>query len=287
MREKSIITSAGAEHIDGLVCGYSRKLRESRCLVVLQGFADDSGSGRGKGQGNIFALAGFISPAADWKLFSDEWEEVCNCDPKTPDFHMAEAYRIKGKYRWKDEDQRDDKLTKLVSVLRHHAGYRVDSVLKREHYEQFVRGKLPPMIDDPYFICFYNVVLSACHLLNKIQAVGTVDWIFDEQGKIGREAVEWYYWVREHAPPKVRARLGVTPTFRDDNEILPLKAADMFAWQIRRHLNEEQPKGKTHGDALDTLMQMYGVSCRFRSEDLSGLVQSGGVLLKADCGFRL
>jgi Protein of unknown function (DUF3800) len=255
--------------------------------VVLQGFADDSGSGKGTGQGNVFVLAGFISFAADWKRFSDELEELCDCDPQTPDFHMAEAYRIKGKYKWKDESQRDAKIRDIVSLILKHSRYRVDTVLARPNYDMLVRGKLPQQIDDPYFICFYNVILSACHLLNKLGVERTVDWIFDEQGPIGAEAVRWYYWVRENVPPDVQKRLGSTPIFRDDGAVLPLKAADMYAWQIRRHLAEEQPKHLAHNDNLDGLLSLHGVSCYMRPEDLENLVASDGLLLQAACQFFL
>lgn len=255
--------------------------------MALQGFADDSGRGKGTGQGNVFVLAGFVSTADDWKHFSDELESLCDRDPKTPDFHMAEAYRIKGKYKWKDEAQRDAKIRDLVTVVLKHSRYRVDTVVARPNYEMLVRGKLPQQIDDPYFICFYNVILSACHLLNKIGIEGTVDWIFDEQGPIGIEAVRWYYWVRENAPAEVRMRLGSTPVFRDDNLVLPLKAADMFAWQIRRHLAEEQPKGIPHNDNLDSLLSLHGVSCYMRPQDLENLVDSRGMRLQAACDFFL
>lgn len=174
-----------------------------------------------------------------------------------------------------------------MSIILKNARYRVDTVLARPNYDLAVRGRLPQQIDDPYFICFYNLILGAGHLLNKLGVEGTVDWIFDEQGPIGLEAVRWYYWVRGNAPGDVQRRLGSTPIFRDDNAVLPLKAADIFAWQIRRFLAEEQPRGIPHNDNLDQLMSLHGVSCYMRPIDLESLVESSGIRLQASCEFFL
>jgi hypothetical protein len=254
---------------------------------VLRGFADDSGSGKGSKQGNVFVLAGFISTADKWERFSNDWEEVCDRDPKTPDFHMVEAYRIKGRYHWKDEATRDAKIRELVNIITARADYRVDAVVGRPNYDQIVRGRLPKEIDDPYFICFYSVILGTAHLLNKLGVDGKVHWIFDEQGPIGIEAVRWYAWIRDSVPPEVAARLGSTPMFEDDNKILPLKAADILAWQFRRHLNEEQPVGIPYTDNVDSLLSLRGVSCQIRPEHLEALVQSEGLNLQAGCRYYL
>jgi hypothetical protein len=275
------------ESILGLVCGYAPKAFNRKYLVILEGYADESESG-GTGQGNAYTLAGYISTAPNWIAFSKEWETVCDTEPMTPDFHMAKAWRIKGEYHWKSEDERDSKIAELAGVIQKWSKYRVDAVLSRPAYEFIVRGKLPKQIDDPYFICFYNAILASCNLLKKVGHEDVVDWIFDKQGPLMEtQCVGWYHWVKQHMPPEISKYLGSTPIFRHDTELLPLKAADIYAWLVRRHLDLEQRQGIPMGERLERLLDAYGVSCQATPENLGELVQSGGMLLRQECLFHL
>jgi hypothetical protein len=177
-------------------------------MVVLNGFVDDSRSSDGPENANAFVLGGFLATADNCVKFSDEWEDTCDREPKTPDFHMVEAFRIKGRYKWKDADQRDSRLRELVSIVVKHTSYRVDAVVSAENYDMIVRGKLPREIDDPYFVCFYTVVLSVADYLDKANIDGKVDWVFDDQSKLGVECVRWYEWVRENSPQNMQSRFG-------------------------------------------------------------------------------
>lgn len=254
--------------------------------MILQGFADDSGS-EGK-TGNIFVLAGFLATAEKWEKFSDRWDEICDQSPKTPDFHMAEAYRLKGKYQWRDADQRDVRINELVDLTRKSVGYRVDSTLAWSNYEKAVRGKVPPEIDNPYFLLFYNVILSFASFMDKAQIEGTVDWVFDDQGKVGTQALNWYQFIRDHNP-SLANRLGATPIFRHDSQMLPLKAGDIYAWQIRRHLDREQPQRVPHNDHIDPLLGIHGVSNVIKGEHMEEFVRNikTGFMLMSDAHYFL
>jgi len=280
--------SLATETIRGLACGFSEQVRRRRCMVVLQGFVDESGKGLGKKDGNVYALAGFVSTAPLWEEFSSDWERICLQDPKTPDFHMRHAHRLK-QYKW-TEAERDKRIGELVGLIRSKAQYRIDAVLGKPNYERLVREKIPEQIDDPYFVLFYNVILAMAEFMDLLGIDGTVDFIFDQQDiLVEQKCVGWYGWIRDHVASRVKRRLGSTPIFRPDNKVLPLKAADLFAWQIRRHLNEEQPQGIPHNDVLDSLMGMHGVSCNVRGEDLQNLVSSitGGIFFRSHAGYFL
>jgi hypothetical protein len=260
------------EQIERLVCGFSRKVRERRPLVVLEavdGYADDSYEDDG-----VYALAGWVSNAPKWSQFSDAYEKA-----RIPrKFHMKKERRPLG-----------SRVRKLAELTEKYAIYRVDCVLHQKNYENSVKGKIAPELDDPYFLLFYEVVLETARLLDRIGSDDTVDWIFDEQGKIGCEAVRWYYWIKDRAPLNLKRRLGSTPIFRDDKKVLPLKAADLFAWHIRRYIAYELPKGAAPSVVLQSFLGKFGVSCNMTGPYLDELVRklNQGLLLKADCQFFL
>lgn len=256
------------------------------------GYVDDSGSGEGKDRGNIFLLAGFVACPRQWDRFSTKWEKICAREPKTPDFKMAKAIRLlkrDGTPFWTPE-QRDRRIRKLVRLTKRTAQFRVESVTAWPNYDQVVKGRVPSQFDSPYFLCFYNVILSVASFMEKAKIAGTVDWVFDEQGRIGKEANKWYDYVRANVSAQVRSRMGTKPTFRHDKDVLPLKAADLYAWQIRRHLDKEQPNKIEHNDYLDVLVaRVYGVSSAIDGEHLEGFVANigHGLVLKSRTTYLL
>jgi hypothetical protein len=255
------------EHIDALVCDFPAEIRERRCVVFLRGRADDSYDSR------IYVLAGWLSTATKWRRFSDDFESAGL--PRT--LHMRTTRRPKGK-----------RVRTLADLTLKHAMFRVDCVLHQGNYNNIVKGKIPPEIDSPYFPLFCQVVLASARLMELSRWEGKVDWIFDEQGKIGSEAVRWYYWIKQHSKPNLKQRLGRTPTFADDDELLPLKSADLFAWQIRKHLSVEQPEKIQPNEILDSFLGKYGASLHMTGPQLEVFVRgiNQGMALRLEAASR-
>ena len=257
--------------------------------MALQGFVDESGSGRGGAtDGNIYVLAGFLSTEKRWERFSDRWKAYSSEDPKTPDFHMADAFRMKGSRKWKDEPQRDEKINGFVDLIKAHAMYRVDSVLAWPNYEKVIQGCVPDSIDNPYFLLFFNVILSTVAFMDKTGLDETIDWVFDEQGTIGRAALQWYDYI-SRTVPSLNRRLGSSPMLRHDNQVLPLKAADIYAWQVRRYLDRDSLRGLPHNDYIDSLLGIHGVSNVIEGEHMEDFVKSigHGLNLKSQAHYFL
>jgi hypothetical protein len=122
--------------------------------------------------------------------------------------------------------------------------------------------------------------------MDKADLEGTVDWVFDEQGKIGAAANNWYYFIRESVNDNTRKRMGSTPIFRHDETVLPLKAADIYAWQVRRHLDMEQPRDMAHNDYVDSLIGIHGASNVITADNMYDFVWNlkvnNGLMLKSE-----
>jgi hypothetical protein len=90
---------------------------------MLQAFIDDSGN---DGKSPVFILAGYIASAENWEGFSDEWENTLKPEDgmHLGVLKMADVYRnrVRGSryYGWAD-DQRDQRLKKLIKVINNHA----------------------------------------------------------------------------------------------------------------------------------------------------------------------
>lgn len=218
---------------------------------MLQAFLDDSGS---EANGKLFALVGVVSTVERWDRFAVEWTAACDDEPRTPDFHMADAFRLKGGYWGRaPEDElrrkRDAKLLALASIVRKHGIVRVGSAVAWRAYEAAARGKVPSEIDSPYFFLFWNVIQAVARWQAGTGRREKVDFVFDDQGKIGIEAVSWQPWFLDAMSDDEKFMLASTPIFRHDSDVPQLKAADMCAWYFRREVVEQfhhQQRGEPH-----------------------------------------
>lgn len=67
-----------------------------------------------------------------------------------------------------------------------------------------------------------------------------VDFIFDNQSEKSHILTAWDAIVAGHLD-QVKERFGATPRFEDDQEFLPLQAADFWAWWVREWFEEDSP----------------------------------------------
>jgi hypothetical protein len=89
---------------------------------------------------------------------------------------------LSGSVRW-TAPQRDARIKELVDLTRTPAQYRVESVLAWPNYHRVVKSRIPPETDNPYFLCFYNIIISFAEFMNKANIEGVVDWVLDDQGR--------------------------------------------------------------------------------------------------------
>jgi hypothetical protein len=67
--------------------------------------------------------------------------------------------------------------------------------------------------------------------------------VVDEHGAIGKTAANVFATIRH---PEIRQALGGIPTFGNDRKVLPLQAADLYAWHlhdfcVRNGLKDRDP----------------------------------------------
>lgn len=103
---------------------------------------------------------------------------------------------------------------------------------------------------DPYFMLFYEMIMAVAAYHAATPRVDPCDFVFDEHGKIGRRALVWWDNFKQAAKSAsgtdFTPYLGSPPIFRPDESYLPLQAADLWAWHLRRRLGRgliipEQP----------------------------------------------
>ena len=222
------------EHVLGLACGYAANVRQRKLILMLQGhgYIDDSGS---QGEDQIFVLAGYVLPVPQWVDFSSDWQKELLREPRIDYFKWSEAQHRNGQFAGKGEFCAC-KILDLARVIQKHQPICLCTSLSWRDYKAEFASKVPQEVDNPYYILFYRIIelmLQCQQEIKDYEPYEKVDFTFDEQGKIGAIAVQWYYQIRSNATPEIQRMLGATPIFRDDRQIVALQAADLVAGQIR------------------------------------------------------
>lgn len=215
-----------------------------RLLMALnfQAFIDDSYSNE------EFVLGGYIAPAGTWAKFALAWEEVLPCGTKTKDgryhFKMSEMNRTQaGRDRVRVFYNIIDEYDDLIPIsCRMNLGD-----LRRAHERLLalcLQWNWTPNLgpwNNRYFFMFHQLIegfhdnreaFKADIALDEL-----VDFIFDQQSE---EALlpPWNEFILSR-PDEVQQFYGAKPRFDSDQKLLPLQAADLWAWWVREWYEED------------------------------------------------
>ena len=218
-----------------LVSGLRPDVRERCWLTMLQAFIDDSGS---EPTGQVFVLAGLISTVNRWIEFVPKWDAVLKKDRAIKYFKASEAHNRTGEFEhgW-TRPLIDQRVMELADIAAAHAQYRIHCVMHWTAFNAYLRDigdslKQPYAIgfSNPYMVLFFTAVLAINSYRKAVGLDCECEYIFDEQGKVGKFAATVYEILQNS--PSLRDRLDSLPKFDSDKRVLPLQAADLYAWNV-------------------------------------------------------
>ena len=202
----------------------------------FQAFIDESASEE------EFVLAGHIATTEAWAAFAKEWKELLPTGTRAKDgkhhFKMKEMARA----------ERGIERTQVFYNLLEK--YVVSSISCRMNLDDFARAKERlheisaqmrwsvklGVFENPYFVTF-RILLLKFHeerekFSSKIPLDKKVDFIFDERTEKTAILAAWDDTL-EMFEESARSHFGAASRFENDQEFLPLQAADLWAWWVR------------------------------------------------------
>lgn len=227
--------------------GMPKILRDKLLLMPIQAFIDDSGT---KGQGRAFAMAGFMAEAHIWECFSEEWHEVLEREPAVSQFKMREAAKFRGEFHKMSKADRDDKVRSLVQILNSDEFMAISCTVDIDAFNKYIVPLQKKPINDPFFLSCQAITRSMC--IELLRQKERFELVFDEHSIIGPHVKRWYPVLKLMLTKDEEAVFPTEPLFRNDKEFMPLQAADLLAWLLRRELD-----GKPHsfGWVVDELKE--------------------------------
>lgn len=233
MLTSSLAPIPASDRIWGLVSGFPGKRRTERQLLMLQAFIDESG----RGQGDMFILAGYIAPARIWaEEFSPKWQALL--DIGSPKFGKLQTFKMRKMARDLESAERfyraiEDSVTAEVSCTINIAGL-------HKAYREFP-WPVPLIqtqgITNPYYFAFHAIIDMLAQHQHMLKIEEPVDFIFDNTTE-KRNCLDAWEDIKKYSRPDVRALMGDTPSFKDDSLTLPLQAADLLAYWVREWENQ-------------------------------------------------
>lgn len=226
-----------------LFSGSPKYLRDRGILTVLQAWFDESG----KTELPVYLLAGYVGGQTMWEDFSDEWQAELNRPPTLPYLHCKESQLFKG---W-TASERVERILRFVAIIRKYRPRRVTFMLRHVDYRELysVISEHPAMpraerrmLKNQYYTAFVvmlTVMLKAqATKWREHGARELIEILFDEgidrwqRLKLGFEG--FVTSVKKNDPDLLQLLINKNAEFRDDKLLLPLQAADLLAWHLRR-----------------------------------------------------
>lgn len=238
-------------------------------MAPLKAYIDDSGSG---GDSPWYVLAGYLGTVDGWDRFDSPWLEVLHREPRIEYFKASEAESLRPDGQWAgvSPTQRDQKIDDLIDVISKCALRCVCARMRQRDYDELVKGNVPPAWDSPYYFLQTFVIGAAINSEKRDGRGGQqIDFVFDRDQK--HESRSKLLMPRVQPLDMMHGSLA-NVTFQDEKEFLPLQAADLVAWQIRRFFSSDEPR-RRHFDTARTSLPEKPETFIFDRSRVRGMVE--------------
>lgn|GEM_PF-2700315 len=240
-------------------------------VYVMKAFIDDSGSG---GDSPWYVLAGYVGTVDAWDSFETPWRKILDGPPKLAYFKASEAESLRDDGPWEgvSKEERDSRLNAFIEVIGQLATRAFNVRLKQKDYDEVIKPYVPPRWDNAYFFLFMGFLTATTSIEKYLGDGQPVEFIFDASSKKRIEKPSLRLYDQCIDLPELAGRIH-NIHYEDEKLFLPLQAADLLAWQIRRRfsiegenrpqfemaLNAPKEKPFEHVIARDDL-EMYGMA---------------------------
>jgi len=189
-------------------------------------------------------------------MFSKAWQTILSQEPSIDYLKMSEANALRGEFWGWSEITRDIKLLELVEVIKHFQPISFHISVNRKTFEEIVTPVAPYALGDPRFHCIGGIISTLTKYINQQEVKVPVDFIFDQQEGVDANISLFFEELMGKLPTSQKALIAKTPVFANDKEFLPLQAADLLAWHLRKN-NQPHPSHEGYLGALCSEEHIY------------------------------
>ncbi len=220
--------SPAGEHVLALVSGLSSGKRYSRLVLMLQAYFDDSTE-----SGNALIFAGYLASVDTWLKFSDDWTGLLTIHPKMRRFKMKEI-----------SPERMERAGFHYCATDRHGLAAIGCAIPIEPLARIVSElNLDPALANPYYLAWRAVITMSLMGAEFLGSRDPIEFVFDDQTEKINIIKAWDSFYAG-APATVRKRIRGSPSFKRDDDLVALQAADMVAWWARKQYVADKSRMK-------------------------------------------
>lgn len=205
-------------------------------------------------------MAGFISTAENWALFSDAWAAELRAGKPINYLKMREANGRDGEFDSWTQAEVSEKLARLKAVIDYFKPMSFHNSMSRSADWEAFRAIAPRGLGNAHFSCTFGIVSSVCRFVASQKHPNKIEFIFDTQAEIEDEVDLFFGYMAESIPKEARALIARKPRYEDDKIFAPLQAADMLAWHLRRR-HEDHGSWMKESDDLAPISSSAHLDC--------------------------
>jgi len=229
-------------------------------MSMLTLYCDDSGT---HAQSDIAVAACYISTAEQWAEFNRNWDEA-NARGNFGVFHMADFVARQQQFAapaWTNQAKRDRTIQALINIIKTRArvGFSV-VVVKSAYDEVIVNGKLREKLGENHYAFVVRICTALVDRWRQRHGYrGPVQYVFDRLSK-GKGDINALFEKLLMGGEIALRQYGVYEgcwSFQDKSQVLPLQAADIWAWENCRYMSECVIPAKTPGVVAKKPRQSY------------------------------
>jgi hypothetical protein len=216
--------------------------RARRRWAIVQAYIDESGE---RSHAPVFVLAGFIAPYPQWEKFIPDWQRMLDMPYRIEYFKMSEARcapaKPKGQFAGWSREKTDERVAIAYSVIEDHAHFQLSCIVDLgSFYKIFEESFFERNAINPFYLAFGRMITGFAHKQQGLGLQEKVDFIFDDRVKEKKKIRDAWDAYKETADPDIKPYIGSDPRFESDLAFLPLQAADLLAWWIRKMATEKR-----------------------------------------------
>lgn len=195
---------------------------------MLEAFVDESE------HDGLFVMAGYVASREDWESFSREWQAVLDLD----DHQNKPMPRLKMSTMARSRAYRRAEL--FYRVIERHVSAAFSISIPRDDLDAAVAEfNWPEWVVDqdrmtnPYYFAFRCVQEGLARVLRPFNLKGPVQFTFDSHTS-GPLCLDHWDLLKASCTPEIASTFAGQPLFRKEEEQLPLQAADLYAFWVRK-----------------------------------------------------
>ena len=224
------------------LCGAGRGVSMPSPVMMFHGYFDESGKWRDK---DDISFCGWVSRADVWEEFSKPWTDLLS-EIGIDYLHSSEFIGLSGVYaplrsRIKLEET-SDILIRFAKIISGSVAIGYASALDAKHFRT-MSSAFKKRMGDPHYLVFkmvMNQVMQDISLINDLN--NSIDIragiICDQDPGTSNHCLTWFNKFRQFNDKARRCLSGIC--FADATGAIPLQAADLLAFAIRKEVERRR-----------------------------------------------